>query len=376
MKFKKSIRKVILYAQNQSHIRLYGITMTLFFFVIVQSCFLASEANSLGENNVSSNLLSSLPKQGPIKKLTSALDITNPSVNSTPLQQMPSNMQEIRDVVNATAIDIRNTIKKIISDIRNDLLQIGITFGEIGSIVAALVVIITLIRRPWLGIDKAYSPLVRRIQLVAYDINDSRIPFDLSTFKISYTINTVVVRNMGFKAAKNCKGVLKIGNDEVKVYWYGFLQPSQMEGMTINPHSIEYLDLFAIIEGDVLEVFNSLSENISKLKSYVNNDPSLSQALSARIDMISDKYKSAKDIPQIIIQHTKDGWMIRREKPSYYKTIEVKDRQSIMVESNIPTERTKEITKVIVTSENANRLQKHITILTNPSDPIGAAIKF
>jgi hypothetical protein len=350
--------------------------MTLFFFVIVQSCFLASEANSLGENNVSSNLLSSLPKQGPIKKLTSALDITNPSVNSTPLQQMPSNMQEIRDVVNATAIDIRNTIKKIISDIRNDLLQIGITFGEIGSIVAALVVIITLIRRPWLGIDKAYSPLVRRIQLVAYDINDSRIPFDLSTFKISYTINTVVVRNMGFKAAKNCKGVLKIGNDEVKVYWYGFLQPSQMEGMTINPHSIEYLDLFAIIEGDVLEVFNSLSENISKLKSYVNNDPSLSQALSARIDMIYDKYKSAKDIPQIIIQHTKDGWMIRREKPSYYKTIEVEDRQSIMVESNIPTERTKEITKVIVTSENANRLQKHITILTNPSDPIGAAIKF
>ncbi len=142
--------------------------------------------------------------------------------------------------------------------------------------------------------------------------------------------------------------------------------------MTINPHSIEYLDLFAIIEGDVLEV----SENISKLKSYVNNDPSLNQALSARIDMISDKYKSAKDIPQIIIQHTKDGWMIRREKPYYYKTIEVMDRQSIMVESNIPTERTKEITKVIVTSENANRLQKHITILTNPSDPIGAAIKF
>jgi hypothetical protein len=376
MKFKKSIRKVILYAQNQSHIRLYGITMTLFFFVIVQSCFLASEANSLGENNASSNLLSSLPKQGPIKKLTSALDITNPSVNSAPLQQMPSNMQEIRDVVNATAIDIRNTIKKIISDIRNDLLQIGITFGEIGSIVAALVVIITLIRRPWLSIDKTYSPLVRRIQLVAYDINDSRIPFDLSTFKISYTINTVVVRNIGFKAAKNCKGVLKIGNDELKVYWYGFLPPSQMEGMTINPHSIEYLDLFAIIEGDVLEVFNSLSENISKLKSYVNNDPSLSQTLSARIDMISDKYKSAKDIPQIIIQHTKDGWMICREKAYYYKTIEVEDRQSIMVESNIPTERTKEITKVIVTSENANRLQKHITILTNPSDPIGAAIKF
>jgi hypothetical protein len=376
MRCKKSIRNVLLSAQNRSRIILYGITITLFFFVIVQSCFIASVANSLGESNISSSLLSSLPKQGPIKKLTSALNITKPSVSSAPLQQIPANVQEIRDIVNATAIDIRNTIKKIVGDIRNDLLQIGITFGEIGSIVIALVAVIAIIRRPWLGIDKVHSPLVRRIELAAYDINDSRIPFNLSTFKISYNINTMVVRNKGWKAAKNCKGVLKIGNDEVKVYWYGFLLPSQMEGMTINPHSIEYLDLFAIIDGDVLEVFNSLSENISKLKSYVNNDPSLSQALNARIDMISNKYKSAKDIPQIIIQHTKDGWVISSREPDYYKTMESEDQRSMMVESSISKERTKEITKIIVTSENANRLQKHMTILVNPSDPIGAAIKF
>jgi hypothetical protein len=376
MRCKKSIQNVLLSAKNQSRIRLYGITITLFFFVIVQSCFIASVANSLGESNISSSLLSSLPKQGPIKKLTSALNITKPSVSSAPLQQIPSNVQEIRDIVNATAIDIRNTIKKIIGDIRNDLLQIGITFGEIGSVVIALVAVIAIIRRPWLGIDKVHSPLVRRIELAAYDINDSRIPFNLSTFKISYNINTMIVRNKGWKAAKNCKGVLKIGNDEVKVYWYGFLLPSQMEGMTINPHSIEYLDLFAIIDGDVLEVFNSLSENISKLKNYVNNDPSLSQVLSARTDVISNKYKSAKDIPQIITQHTKDGWVIRRE-PYYYKTMEAEERRSMMmVEGDIPKERTKEITKVIVTSENANRLQKHMTILANPSDPIGTAIKF
>jgi hypothetical protein len=376
MRCKKSIRNVLLSAQNRSRIILYGITITLFFFVIVQSCFIASVANSLGEANISSSLLSSLPKQGPIKKLTSALNITKPSVSSAPLQQIPANVQEIRDIVNATAIDIRNTIKKIVGDIRNDLLQIGITFGEIGSIVIALVAVIAIIRRPWLDIDKVHSPLVRRIELAAYDINDSRIPFNLSTFKISYNINTMVVRNKGWKAAKNCKGVLKIGNDEVKVYWYGFLLPSQMEGMTINPHSIEYLDLFAIIDGDVLEVFNSLSENISKLKSYVNNDPSLSQALSARIDMISNKYKSAKDIPQIIIQHTKDGWVISSREPDYYKTMESEDQRSMMVESSISKERTKEITKIIVTSENANKLQKHMTILANPSDPIGAAIKF
>jgi hypothetical protein len=63
------------------------------------------------------------------------------------LQQIPANVQEIRDIANATAIDIRNTIKKIIGDIRNDLLQIGITFGEIGSIVIALVAVIAIIRR-------------------------------------------------------------------------------------------------------------------------------------------------------------------------------------------------------------------------------------
>ena len=375
MNFKKSIRNVLLSTQKQSCIRSCGITITLFFLVIVQSCLITSTANSLGENNVSSSLFSSLPNQGPVKKLTSSLNITKPSINSASLQQIPSNVQEIRNIVNATAIDIRNTIKKIIGDIRNDLLQIGITFGEIGSIVIALVAAIALIRRPWLGIDAVHSPLVKRIELAAYDINDYRIPFDLSTFKLSYNINTVVVRNKGWKAAKNCKGVLKIGNDEVKVYWHGFLQPSQMEGMTINPHSIEYLDLFAIIDGDVFEVFNNLSENIFKLKSYVNNDPSLSQALSARIDMISNKYKSTKDIPQIIIQHTKDGWMIHGG-PDYYKIMEVEDRRSIMVENDIPKERTKEITKVIVTSENANRLQKHMTILTDPSDPIGAAIQF
>ena len=48
----------------------------------------------------------------------------------------------------------------------------------------------------------------------------------------------------------------------------------------------------------------------------------------------------------------------------------------IIIESNIPTERTKEITKVIVTSENAKRLQKHMTILDKPSDLIGDAIRF
>ena len=57
--------------------------------------------------------------------------------------------------------------------------------------------------------------------------------------------------------------------------------------MTINPHSAEYLDLFAIVDGEPSEIFNILSENISNLKNYMNSetftDASLRQALNARI---------------------------------------------------------------------------------------------
>jgi hypothetical protein len=374
---------VVLSTQKKRlRIRQYGFTTTLFFsasFFIVLSYFIASAENSFGESTPpSSNLLPLLPKQGPIKKLTSALNIAKPTTNSTSLQQIPSNIsanvQRIRDIFNATATDVRSEIKTIVSDTRNALLQIGITFGEVGSIAIGLVAASALIRRPWLSLDKVYSPLVRRIELGAYDIDDSRLPFSLRTFKIGYKINTVLVRNKGWKAAKNCKGILRIGNDEVKVYWYAFL-PSEIEGMTINSRSVEYLDLFAIFDGEVSEVFNSLSENISKLKSYVNNDPSLRQVLSARVDVISNKYKSPEDIPQIITQYAKDGWRIPTKEQYHQTTREDEASTSIMVKGNIPIERIKEMTKVIVTSENT-RLQKHITILDRPSGARGVAIKF
>jgi hypothetical protein len=369
--------------KKKLRIRLYRFTTTLLFsasFFIVLSYFIASAENIFGENTPpNSSLLPSLPKQGAIKKFASALNIEKPITNSTSSQQIPNNIsanvQRIRDIFNATASDVRSEIKTIVSDTRNALLQIGITFGEIGSIAVALVAASALIRRPWLRLDKVYSPVIRRIELGAYDIDDSRIPFNLRTFKISYKINTVLVRNKGWKAAKNCKGILRIGNDEVKVYWYAFL-PSEIQGMTINSRSVEYLDLFAISDGEVSEVFNSLSENISKLKSYVNNDPSLRQALSARVDAIFNKYKSMEDIPQIITQYPNDSWRIPTEEQCHQTAREAEASTSILVKGNIPIERIKEMTKVIVTSENASRLQKRITILDRSSDARGAAIKF
>jgi hypothetical protein len=46
-----------------------------------------------------------------------------------------------------------------------------------------------------------------------------------------------------------------------------------------------------------------------------------------------------------------------------------------MVDGNVPLEMIKQITRMIVTSENARRLQAQITILDKPADVIGTAIR-
>ncbi|MGA9149051.1 MAG: hypothetical protein WBZ36_00630 [Candidatus Nitrosopolaris sp.] len=346
---------------------------------IVLCYFIPSTEYSFAVNNTS-NLLSSLIKQGPAKKVTSALNAITPSINATRLQQIPNSIttsvEKIKNIVNTTANDVRNSIRKTINDIHNALLDLGITLAVIGSIVVAAIAIFVLMRRPKLVLDKVHSPLVKTIGLVAYLIDDVRVPLNLRTFEINYKINTVVVQNNGWKAAKNCKGILNIGNEEVKVYWSAF---DERDSMTINAHSLEYLELFAIVDGELSEIFNSLSENISKLKSYINSetfaDVSLRQSLNAKIENLSSRYKSAEDIPRIITQSANDGWRIPGER--YYSRIsEAETRRPIMVEDIIPTERTKEITKVTVTSENARRLQESITIVDRPTDVLATAIAF
>jgi hypothetical protein len=319
---------------------------------------------------------SSLNNLGPIQKITSAFTGTKPSTNDTRLQlirnNVAANVEKIKNIVNTTLGDVRNTIKKTINETRNALLGFGIKVTEIGSIVIAAIATITVIRQPWLRLDKTHSPLSKRIELDAYDIDDTHLPLNLRTFKINYSINRVAVRNRGWKAAKNCKGILKIGNEEVKVYWYTSTS-FEKDGMTINRHSAEYLDLFAIVDGETSEIFNNLSEHISKLKDYVNGetftDVFLRQGFNDTIDALSNRYKSAEDIPRIIIQDAADGWNIARKQEAEF-------RRSLMTGNNIPIERIKDITKVIVASENARRLQEPITILDRPADIQGTAIRF
>ncbi len=352
----------------------YGVTTILILSAsfVVLCYFIPSTEHSFAINNTS-NSLSSLVKQGPTKKVTSALNAIVPSINATRLREIPNNIaasvEKIKNIVNTTANDIRNSIRKTINDIGNTLSSIGIALAVIGSIVAAAIVILVLMRRPRLGLDK-HSPLVKTIGLVAYLIDDARIPLNLRTFEIIYKINTVLVQNKGWKAAKNCKGILNIGNEEVKVYWSAF---DERDSMTINAHSLEYLDLFAIVDGEPSEIFNNLSDNISKLKNYIA-DTSLRESLNANIEAISTRYKSAQDIPRIITQSANYGWSIPRER-YYLPMSKAETSRPVMVNGNIPIEMVKQITRVIVTSENARRLQEYITILDKPADIRGTAIR-
>jgi len=121
-----------------------------------------------------------------------------------------------------------------------------------------------------------------------------------------------------------------------------------------------------------------LSENISKLKSYVNSetftDTSVRQSLNARIKALPSRYRSAEDIPRIITQGANYGWRIPGKR--YYLPSEAATSQTIIIDANIPIEMVKEITRVIVTSvENTRRLQKYMTILDKPADVRGTAIR-
>jgi hypothetical protein len=142
--------------------------------------------------------------------------------------------------------------------------------------------------------------------------------------------------------------------------------------MTINAHSVEYLDLFAIVHGAPSDIFNNLSENISKLKSYINSqtftDTSLHQSLNANIEELSTRYKSAEG------QSANYGWRIPGER-YYVPRSEAETSRPLMIDGNIPIEMIKQITRVIVTSENAGRLQEYVTILDKPADIRGTAIR-
>ena len=100
------------------HRCLYGVTTILILSIsFVVLCYFIPSTEYSFAVNTTSNLLSSSVKQGPIKKVSSALNGMIPSINATRLQQIPNNIaasvEKIKNIVNTTVNDIRNSIRNM-----------------------------------------------------------------------------------------------------------------------------------------------------------------------------------------------------------------------------------------------------------------------
>jgi len=360
--------------------------MFLSYFAILATTTTSTTVSAASPQSTNNNLLTLFPlleKKASINKNISAIPSMKGIINNNNslLQnqdRITATANNIKNIVNATAIDFRNSIRKVINESRDALLSLGIRVTELASVAVVAIAIITFIRQPRLSLDKLNSPVIKKIDLPIYSIEDPHIPINLGTFYIGYKINSVHVHNRGWKAAKNCKGILDIGDGEktsrkqqqqLKVYWS---TTSDIDRITINPQSMECLDLFAILDGDPSEIYQSFRSNILKLRDYVNSDIfgsniSLREGLNSRINELTDKYKSSEDIPKIIIQTENEGWKIfAKEYRSRATTEQEEDGKSqfVMLFNKAQTsDIQKGMIKIVVRSENARRLQTHVPIL-------------
>jgi len=78
---------------------------------------------------------------------------------------------------------------------------------------------------------------------------------------------------------------------------------------------------------------------------------------------------------QRIVQFISNACWTLIPEERYYLPSEAETSRRIMVDGNVPIEMIKDITRVIVTSENAKRLQEYMTILDKPADFRGTAIR-
>lgn len=181
-----------------------------------------------------------------------------------------------------------------------------------------------------------------------------------------------MITNKGPRAARNCKGILVKeevkGKEEMKVCWS---IPSERYRMTINAHSMEYLDLCGVLEGKRSQILMDLKYNISKLKEYLDTEGSKTlgeihrQALKMKIDREYgvDGNKLMQNMPSIIAP-TENGWQF----PPWHNYIllhqfEVDSKQ----ESTF---------RIAITAENARRIDEPVTISTEIPDKSGKIISF
>jgi hypothetical protein len=194
-------------------------------------------------------------------------------------------------------------------------------------------------RSPCLYIDKSDFLKLVEVDINLYDIDLPNFSRELRYFKVKYIVNRVIIKNNGKSAAEGCKGILKMKNAEEKICWY---VPSEIYKMTINVDSIEYLDVCAVLNGDVKEVYQQLNilRNlvIQKMEEHKQKRP-------------SKIFMSHEDIP-IIIAPTENGWLSAKSN----RSIEPGDAT------------------VIVNAKNARPYRLNIKILGKPAADNGRLI--
>lgn len=201
-------------------------------------------------------------------------------------------------------------------------------------------------RKPKLFIDKTNSPTVVRIDLAIYNIEEKSIPYHLRQFTVPYNVNRILIRNEGRSAAKNSKGVLKVDDIEYRVCWS---IPTERSVVTINAHSMEYLDLSAGLIGSQSELFKKFCENITKLKAHIGIglDTYQKSILQEQVNEILNITDSPNKIP-LVIAPTENDWKIPPTK------------NHVLIEG-IDSD-PKEKFAMIITAENSHRLKEWVDI--------------
>lgn len=224
------------------------------------------------------------------------------------------------------------------------LWQFAISGAVAGAALFVANILLDIWRRPRIEIDTSEIPVVP-IDLVIFETDDILIPIHLRRLTIRYWVSRIIVRNRGRNAGENCKGILAINNDELKVCWY---LPSERNRITINSHSLEYLDLCAVFDGDRNAEVNSI---ISQLRDLVNFLDGLDGREQFRLRLIRDlafrlltAYRTAEDIP-LIIAPVEDGWLYPPAK------------NRLINSGNA---------RVMISSKNAPLAQRQIVILDAP----------
>jgi len=175
-------------------------------------------------------------------------------------------------------------------------------------------------RKPKIRINVEEKLIVKEIKLKLLSRNDPYLPIlvksnyiyiptEFINFEIKYNVNRIIVRNIGRSAAEDCKGILKIDEQEEKVCWF---VPRERYKMTINSSSIEYLDVCASVnKQDINDFSRSLTNKINDYRGNLgkigNPEDQNSITNQSFLDILESLKNYTFNVPTVI-SPTEEGW--------------------------------------------------------------------